>query len=131
MDKLSLKLKLYSALILVAGFAQMFRKMLTDSEGPSSRYGAVVLAVVVVCVLIAKANEQPMGKLWMWKSLFAVLMLGTLVTLGFSLYLGLSGVYLSSALLTFGAIILVPALIEIFTYSYRSPQLWEWKEDND
>ncbi len=51
--------------------------------------------------------------------------------LGFGLYLSISGVYFSSALLTIGAIILTPALMEIFAYAYRSPQLWEWNENEE
>ena len=131
MDKLSLQLKLYSVFILIAGFVQMFRKMLTDTGGPPSRYGAVVVAVVIVFVLIAKANEQAIGKAWMWKSLFLALMLATLVMLAFGLYLGTSGVYVSAVLLAGGALVLAPALSEIFIYAYRSPQLWRWNDEDD
>lgn len=129
MDKLSWSWKLYCALLLLAGFIQMFRKMLTDTGGPSSRYAAVVVAAVIVSVLIAKANRQAMGKVWMWQSLFVVLAIGFCAMLGFGVYLGLSGVYFSAALLALGAALLAPAASEIFVYAYRSPQLWSWKTD--
>lgn len=107
----------------------MFRKMLTDTGGPSSRYAAVVVAAVVVSVLIAKTNHQAMGKVWMWQSLFVVLAIGFCTMLGFGIYLGIAGVYFSSALLALGAALIAPATSEIFVYAYRSPQLWAWKSE--
>ena len=129
MDNLKWYWKLYCALLLLAGFVQMFRKMLTDTGGPSSRYGAVVVAAVIVSVLIAKANNQAMGKVWMWQSLFVVLAISFCVMLGFGVYLGVSGIYISSALLALGAALIAPAAMELFTYAYRSPHLWRWKTD--
>lgn len=104
----------------------MFRKMLTDTGGPSSRYAAVVVAAVIVSVLIAKANQQAMGKVWMWQSLFVVLAIGICLMLGFGVYLGMGGIYMSSALLGLGAALIAPAASKIFVYAYRSPQLWSW-----
>jgi hypothetical protein len=129
MDKLKWYWKLYSVLLLLAGFVQMFRKMLTDTGGPSSRYAAVVVAAVIVSVLIAKANQQAMGKVWMWQSLFVVLAIGICLMLGFGVYLGMGGIYMSSALLGLGATLIAPAASEIFVYAYRSPQLWSWNSE--
>lgn len=132
MDNLKWYWKLYSVLLLLAGFIQMFRKMLTDTGGPSSRYAAVVIAAVIVSVLIAKANHQAMGKVWMWQSLFVVLAIGFCAMLGFGVYLGLSGITISAALLGLGAALIAPAISEIFIYAYRSPQLWSWRtEESD
>ncbi|MDA0688062.1 MAG: hypothetical protein O2948_05390 [Proteobacteria bacterium] len=129
MDKLKWYWKLYSVLLLLAGFVQMFRKMLTDTGGPSSRYAAVVVAAVIVSVLIAKANQQAMGKVWMWQSLFVVLAIGICLMLGFGVYLGMGGIYMSSAFLGLGAALIAPAASEIFVYAYRSPQLWSWNSE--
>ena len=129
MDNLKWYWKLYCVLLLLAGFVQMFRKMITDSGGPSSRYGAVVVAAVIVSVLIAKANKQAMGKVWMWQSLFVVLAISFCAMLGFGVYLGLSGVFISSGLLALGAALIAPAMFELFAYAYRSPQLWAWESD--
>ena len=46
--------KLYCALGIAGGLAQMLRKVLTDTGGPSSRYAALVGAVVLTAVLVAK-----------------------------------------------------------------------------
>lgn len=131
MDKLSWQWKLYCGLLILAAFVQMFRKMLTDTGGPSSRYGAVVLAVVIVSVLIARANRTALGKVWMWQSLFVVLALGFCIALGFGVYLGITGVYFSSLLLALGATLLAPAIHQLFYYAWRSPQLWSWDEEED
>ena len=129
LDNLKWYWKLYCALLMLAGFVQMLRKMLTDSGGPSSRYAAVVIAAVIVSVLIAKANKQAMGKVWMWQSRFVVLAIGVCVMLGFGVYLGINGVFVSATWLTMGAALIAPATYEIFTYAYRSPDLWSWETE--
>lgn len=130
MNKLSWYWKLYCALLLCAAFVQMFRKMLTDSGGASARYSSVVVASVIVFVLIAKANEEALGKQWMWQSLFVVLAIGFCTLLGFGVYLGIAGVYFSAVLLSLGAVLIAPAIAEIFIYSYKSPHIWSWKSEN-
>jgi hypothetical protein len=59
----------------------------------------------------------------MWKALFVVLAAASVTMLMFGVNLGLSAMYLSAGLLCVGAIVLLPALQELYAYSCRSPSI--------
>lgn len=102
----------------------MARKILTDTGGFSSRYSAAIIATLVVLALIAKARGIPLWKSWPWQVLYILLAITCILGVLFSVYLTVTGVYISAALLLSGAILLVPALQQLYQYSYRSPELW-------
>ncbi|MEQ9006410.1 MAG: hypothetical protein RLP12_00895 [Ekhidna sp.] len=114
----------YFVLILVVGYGQMLRKILTDTGGFSSRYSAALVATGIVFILIAKARGIPLWRAWLWKVVFILLTLLCILGLVFSIYLAVIGVYFSAVLLICGAILLAPALLQIYMYSYRSPEIW-------
>jgi len=60
----------------------------------------------------------------MWKTLFVVLAITSVIMLMFGVYLGFSGVYLSASLLCVGAIVILPAPQALYAHSYRSPNIW-------
>lgn len=116
--------KVYLLLLLLLGYGQMLRKILSDTGGFSSRYGAAIVVTIIIFVLMAKLRRVALGKLWMWKTLFVALAIGCAVMALFSVYLGIAGVFLPAGLLIAGAVLLLPALRELFLYSYRSPSIW-------
>jgi hypothetical protein len=117
-------LKLYLVLLLALGYSQLLRKIVIDTDGFPSKYGAVIIATILVFALIAKSRELAVGKIWMWKTLFVVLAIASVIMLMFGVYLGFSGVCLSARLLCVWAIVLFPALQELYAHSYRSPNIW-------
>lgn len=119
--------QLYFLLLLVLGYGQMLRKIISDTGGFSSRYAGAIVVTVIVLGLIAKSRELALGKSWMWKTLFVALVISSAAMAMFGLFLGVTGVYLSAAYLCLGAVVLVPAMRELHVYSYRSPDTWDAK----
>jgi hypothetical protein len=115
---------LYLVLLLALGYSQLLRKIVIDTDGFPSKYGAAIIATILVFALIAKSRELAVGKIWMWKTLFVVLAIASVIMLMFGVYLGFSGVCLSARLLCVWAIVLFPALQELHAHSYRSPNIW-------
>ncbi|PCI77452.1 MAG: hypothetical protein COB20_08060 [SAR86 cluster bacterium] len=122
--------QLYSLLLLLLGFGQMIRKLISDTGGFSSRYAAALVAVIIVLALVAKSKELHLGKVWMWKSLFLILGIGSVAMALFGFYLGFTGVYFPASLLCGAAIVLMPALQELYVYSYESPDIWALAHNN-
>jgi hypothetical protein len=60
----------------------------------------------------------------MWKTLFVVLAIASVIMFLLGVYLGFSNVYLSASLLCVGAIVLFPALQALYAHPYRSPNIW-------
>ena len=116
---------LYCGLILAAGYGQMLRKLLTDTGGFSSRYSAALVATGIVLVLIAKFRGTALWRAWLWKAVFVLLTFTCLSGILFAAYLLTAGAYYSAALLVIAAILLAPALHQIYNYSYASPEIWE------
>ena len=116
---------LYCALILAAGYGQMLRKLLTDTGGFSSRYSAALVATGIVLVLIAKFRGTALWHAWLWRMVFILLTLTCLLGILFAAYLLTVEAYFSAALLVLAAILLAPALHQIYKYSYASPEIWE------
>ena len=116
--------KAYFVLILALGYGQLARKILTDTGGFSSRYAAAIIATLLVCVLIARFKNQAIGKRWLWIGVFSALSLGATLMLLFGIYLLVTGVMFSAALLLIGALVLLPALQQLYEYGFRSDKLW-------
>lgn len=116
--------QVYAGLILSTGYGQMLRKLLTDTGGFSSRYGAATVATILVVILIAKARHAPLWRAWPWQVFFALLCLGGLVAGGFGVYLSFKGVYLTALLLGLTLLLLLPAYHPVYVYAFRSPGIW-------
>lgn len=116
--------RLYAALLLSAGFGQMLHKLLTDTGGFSSRYGAAIVAIVLVIMMIARSKEIALGKPWPWQVFLFGLGLTCFTALGFAIYLLLIGVFLPAALLGLAILLLLPALQQLYLYAFRSPAIW-------
>lgn len=116
--------KLYLLLLLLAGYGQMLRKILTDTGGFSSRYSAAIVATLLVVSLVAKLRELPILKRWLWQVLSIVLGLACVLGGLFVVYLTLIGVYYSAGLLTLAVLLLLPATGQIYQYAYKSPLIW-------
>jgi 4-hydroxybenzoate polyprenyltransferase len=56
----------------------------------------------------------------MWKTLFVVLAIASVIMFLLGVYLGFSNVYLSASLLCVGAIVLFPALQALYAHSMRT-----------
>lgn len=117
--------QLYIFLILGGSLLQMLRKILTDTGGPSSRYGALIVALVIIVMMVAHWQQRALGKAWMWKILFGVLSLGAVVMLFFAIYLLITGVLFAGGLLLSGAIGLLPALYQLYHYAFRADTVWQ------
>lgn len=102
----------------------MLRKIFTDTGGPASRYAAVIVAAAIIACMIANAKQMPLGKRWMWQLLLGLLALGAVVMLLFAFSLLTTGVYFSAALLLTAAVALLPALYQMYQYSFRSTSIW-------
>jgi hypothetical protein len=55
-------LKLYFVLLLALGYGQLLRKVVTDTGGFSSKYGAAIIATILVFAPIGKSRELAVGK---------------------------------------------------------------------
>lgn len=115
---------MYLVLLIALGYGQLLRKVITDTGGASSRYSAAIIATILVLALIAKSRELALGKVWMWKVLFFILAIAGVIMPLFAVYLGFSGVYYSAGLLCAATVVLIPALQELYAYSYKSPGIW-------
>lgn len=108
----------------------MLRKLLTDTGGFPSRYSAAIVTTGIVLALIARFNGIPLWKEWLWKIVFFILAFTCILGILFATYLAAVGVYFSSALLISGAMLLAPALHQIYKYSYKSPEIWSTVQKN-
>lgn len=116
--------KSYLVLLLLLGYGQLLRKLITDTGGPASRYSAAIVATLIVCALIAKSRNMALGSNLIWKAVFSILTLSCALAMLFALYLGISGVYLSAGLLMLAGLVLIPALQQLYLYSFKSPDIW-------
>lgn len=121
----------YIALLLLLSSGQLLRKLLTDTGGPPSRYGGLFVVVLILLYLSAWINQRALGKQWHWKVLFVLLELLVVAGIGFSMFMALTGVYQSAALLAIGTGLLLPALYALFQYIYRSPDIWKAYGEED
>jgi hypothetical protein len=116
-------LKLYLVLLLALGYCQLLRKVVTDTGGFSSKYGVAIIATMLDFALDAESRELAVRRIWMWKTLFVVLAIASVTILVFGAYLGFSSYYLSASPLCVGAIVLFPALQELYAHAQRSPNI--------
>lgn len=116
--------RLYLLLLLLAGYGQMLRKIITDTGGFSSRYSAAIVATLLVMALLAKFRGLPTLKRWFWQTLTIVLGLACAVGGLFVVYLILIGVYYSAGLLTLAVLLLLPAAQQVYRYAFKSPSVW-------
>ena len=114
----------YCGLILFLGYGQLARKLLSDTGGFSSRYSGAIIVTILVVMLIAQSNGRAIAKKWVWQGLFVVLSATAGISFAFALYLGATGVWVSAGLLLVAALGMLPALLKLYQYSFKSPQLW-------
>ncbi|MHC4377281.1 MAG: hypothetical protein ACYS26_11835 [Planctomycetota bacterium] len=116
--------KLYCLLLVVGASAQMLRKVLTDTGGPSSRYAALAAAVALTGVLIAKSEGRALGRRWLWQVLGVGLVLGWLTLASFALYLIAIDVPIGAGLLGLASVAALPGVHQVWVYGWRSPEIW-------
>ncbi|PCJ27100.1 MAG: hypothetical protein COA96_04075 [SAR86 cluster bacterium] len=102
----------------------MLRKILSEAGGASSTYSGAIVATILVFVLVAKFREVAFGKQWIWKGVFMAFSFSCTVMIAFSAYLGFTAVFLPAGMLLVGAVALLPALKELYIYSFKSPAIW-------
>jgi len=117
--------QVYCGLIFVLGYGQMLRKILTDTGGFSSRYLAAIIVTLIIVMLVAQSKDKALGRSWFWQTLFIILALTAITSLLFAIYLAINSVWISTGLLLTAAVALTPALVQLYSYGFKSQSLWE------
>ena len=118
---------IYAGLLLVLGFGRMVQKIVTETGGFGSRYGPVLVAMVIALGVIGYVFHRPIAWNWVWKGVFwlvAIAIVGMGVVAVYLLFSVGSGSYNVVGLLVGLLVILLPGQRQLFGYAYRSPSLW-------
>lgn len=115
--------RLYCAFLLMAGYGQMLRKLISDTGGPISQFAPPLLATFLVVGIAAHLNTRAVFNQWFWKLLFGFLAVGSAGVLLLAIYFAFSqGMALAWQALTLLTVLsLFPALLLLRRYAFYSP----------
>ena len=118
---------IYVGLLLVLGLGRMVQKIITETGGFGSRYGPVILAIIIALGVLGYVFQRPIARNWVWKVVFWLLVIAGVGMLVLAVYLLLSvgrGSYDVAGLLLGLLVVLLPGQWQLFGYAYRSSPLW-------
>ena len=118
---------IYAGLLLVLGFGRMVQKIITDTGGIGSRYGPVLVAMIIALGVLGYVFQRPIARNWVWKGVFWLLAIASVGMGGVAVYLLFSvgpGSYNVVGLLMGLLVVLLPGQWQLFGYAYRSSSLW-------
>ena len=115
---------LYICVLLVLALARMTQKIVTETGGFGSRYGAVILAAILAVGVFGHVSQKPIVHRWLWVAIFWLLAISSA---GLSILAGslvLEGSYRLAGLILGVLLMLAPGLWQLFRYAHRSSSLW-------
>ena len=118
---------IYAGLLLVLGFGRMAQKIITETGGFGSRYGPVLVAMIIALGVLGYVFHRPIARPWVWKVVFWLLAIASVGMVILAVYLFFSvgpGSYNVVGLLMGLLVVLLPGQWQLFGYAYRSSSLW-------
>lgn len=114
----------YIAVLLALALGRMAQKIMTETGGFGSRYGPLILAVILALGVLGAIYEKAFIHRWMWIALFwtlAIASAGLLILAGAQL---LEGSYPLGGMILGLLALLAPGGWQLFRYAHRSPRVW-------
>ncbi|NNF27962.1 MAG: hypothetical protein HKN73_12125 [Gemmatimonadetes bacterium] len=115
---------LYIGALVVLGTGRMVQKIVTDTGGFGSRYGPVILAVILGLAVFGNVLEKPLARRWVWMAVFWLLAVGTAGLSLLAVSVLMEGSFRPAGMILGLLVILVPGQWQLFRYVYRSPSVW-------
>ena len=116
----------YIFLFLAFGVARLVDRLIKDSGGFSSQYLPLIISIIFSVGVYGAINQQPLFKLWFWKSFYWFSLLLSMALFMFAAYvLMVSHSILWSVAIFLTAIFIIPAQVKIRMYYFKSKGCWE------
>jgi hypothetical protein len=116
----------YGGLLLLLGYGQMARLLLTDSGSLAARFLPPLAATVIVTGIVGYSTGRGLLIPHFWRTLFKLLMLASavlMIMMGWWFFSN-DGTLATLLCLTLALTLLSPAEHVLYRYSFESPQLW-------
>lgn len=120
----------YVFLLMAFAVGRLVQKLMADSGGIASRFGPVILAVLLVTGFIGYTKQCPILKRWFWRVIFIVLAFASAGLVVLALYLILtvgSTQYAISGVIVLSLALAYPALYAMYQYAFCLPSIWSLK----
>lgn len=121
---------LYIMILLTPAVIRLVQKVSTDTGGFASRYGPLIVALILVAGFVGYILNKPLLTRRLWRFcfwLFTVVAFGLLI---FAINLAGSAVWFEAILILVGAIAATPALVSMHKYSSPNHSVWDRPNTN-
>jgi len=115
----------YTCFLVAIGIGRLVQKILLDGGGFASRYLPLLVAIVLAIGVMGQVYQKKIARAWFWQSVLWLSVAASTLTIALCLYLALMvGTITTAAVLLIFVIVILPAQMQIWHYSYRSAGIW-------
>lgn len=122
---------LYLLCLIVIASVHTLEKIMTNSGGLMSRFGPVVMVLIIGYGIYGYVNQQRLLTRGIWRTLFgclAVLWGSASLLMVYLVFIANPSHLQALLILTFGLLIILPALIGLYRYGFACPTIWIEKQ---
>lgn len=117
---------IYACCLVAIGIGRLMQKISLDGGGFASRYLPLLVAILLAVGVIGQVYQKRIGRAGFWQIVLWLSVVASTLAIALCLYLTLmAGSLITAAGLVILVIVVLPAQVQIWHYSYRSASIWE------